>query len=39
MGSQTEERIRMRAYELRELAEQPPGREDEFWYQAEKRDT
>jgi hypothetical protein len=32
MGSQTEERIRMRAYELWELA----GREDEFRYQAGK---
>ena len=36
MGSPTEERIRIRAYELWELAGQPPGREDEFWYQAEK---
>jgi hypothetical protein len=36
MGSPTEERIRVRAYELWELAGQPPGREDEFWYQAEK---
>lgn len=36
MGSPTEQRIRARACELRELAGQPPGREDEFWYQAEK---
>jgi hypothetical protein len=36
MGSPTEERIRIRAYELWELAGQPRGRDDEFWYQAEK---
>ena len=36
MGSPTEQRIRARACELRELAGQPPGREDEFWCQAGK---
>ncbi len=36
MKSPTEQRIRARAYELWELAGQPPGREHEFWYQAAK---
>jgi Protein of unknown function (DUF2934) len=36
MGSPTGSVSRIRAYELWELAGPPAGREDEFWYQAEK---
>ena len=36
MDEHTEETIRARAHGWREQAGKPEGREDEFWYQAER---
>jgi Protein of unknown function (DUF2934) len=32
----TDEQIRTRAHQLWELAGSPPGRDDEFWHEAER---
>jgi len=39
MPAPTEEDIRKRAYHLWKSAGKPNGNPDDFWYQAEKRDT
>ena len=36
MAQPTEEQIRKRAFELWEQAGKPEGRDDEFWYQAQR---
>ncbi|MDN5001208.1 DUF2934 domain-containing protein [Bradyrhizobium sp. GCM10027634] len=36
MATATEERIRVRAHQLWELAGRPEGRQDEFWREAER---
>lgn len=36
MNQPTDDQIRERAHQLWELAGQPEGREQEFWYQAER---
>jgi hypothetical protein len=36
MAQPTSDQIRMRAHELWKLAGQPEGREQEFWYEAER---
>jgi Protein of unknown function (DUF2934) len=36
MAKPTEEQIRQRAQEIWEENHRPTGRDDEFWYQAEK---
>ena len=36
MNQPTDEQIRERAHQLWELAGQPEGREQDFWYQAER---
>ena len=39
MAYPTDEQIRRRAYGLWDLAGRPEGREDEFWYEAERELT
>jgi hypothetical protein len=36
MATPIEDQIRTRAYQLWKAAGKPKGREDEFWYQAER---
>jgi Protein of unknown function (DUF2934) len=36
MATPTQDQIRARAYQLWKAAGKPEGREDEFWYQAER---
>lgn len=36
MPNPSEQQIRIRAYQLWEIAGQPEGREDEFWHEAER---
>ena len=36
LAQPTEEQIRKRAFELWEQAGKPEGRDDEFWYQAQR---
>jgi hypothetical protein len=36
MSNFTEERIRIRAHQLWEIAGRPEGREQEFWHEAER---
>ena len=36
MSTAIEERIRVRAHQLWELAGKPEGRQDEFWHEAER---